>query len=91
MSEVENELVIKDLIENYSNRKYNYIHYDSPDERGIDNVLLYDKNKLEIISDRPIRNNLPDGDKTRDILSKKMKLIWKKRKEETNVTKKSNA
>ena len=45
LSEVENELVIRDLIENYSSRKYNYIHYDSPDERGIDNVLLYDKNK----------------------------------------------
>ena len=64
LSEVENEFVIKDLIDNYSNRKYDYIHYDSPDERGIDNVLLYDQNKIDIISDRPIRNNLPGGDKT---------------------------
>ena len=68
LSEVENKFVIKDLIDNYSNRKYDYIHYDSPDERGIDNVLLYDQNKIDIISDRPIRNNLPGGDKTRDVL-----------------------
>ena len=68
LSEVENEFVIKDLIDNYSNRKYDYINYDSPDERGIDNVLLYDQNKIDIISDRPIRNNLPGGDKTRDVL-----------------------
>jgi len=41
--EVENDTVLKDLIngEYLKDRKYNIIHYDSPDKRGIDVALLY--------------------------------------------------
>ena len=68
LSEVENAFVVEDLLNNYMDRKYNYIHYDSPDERGIDNALIYDKNKFKIISSRPIKNPLLNNARTRDIL-----------------------
>ena len=68
LSEVENALVLKDLNLAYEERNYKIIHFDSPDERGIDNALLYDPNYFKVITSRPIPNTLPGGDKTRDIL-----------------------
>ena len=68
LSEVENAFVIQDLLNNYMEREYSYIHYDSPDERGIDNALIYDKDKFKIITSRPIKNPLLNNDRTRDIL-----------------------
>jgi len=68
LSEVENELVLKELVQIIPNRNYNYIHYDSPDERGIDNTLIYDPIRFKVLSSKPIPNTLPGGDKTRDIL-----------------------
>ena len=68
LSEVENALVLKDLNLAYEERDYKIIHFDSPDERGIDNALLYDPNYFKVITSRPIPNTLPGGDKTRDIL-----------------------
>mgnify|MGYP001380271172 CR=1 FL=1 len=43
--EVENRKVVEDLISNEKLSKYNYgiVHYDSPDRRGIDVGLLYNK------------------------------------------------
>ena len=43
ISEVENENVIKDLVNQpvLKNRNYHYIHYDSPDRRGVDVAMLY--------------------------------------------------
>ena len=68
LSEVENALVLKELNLAYKERNYKIIHFDSPDERGIDNALLYDPNYFKVISSKPIPNTLPSGDKTRDIL-----------------------
>ena len=68
LCEVENISVLKDLNYNYKNRDYKIIHFDSPDERGIDNALLYDQNKFSIIASNAIENNLGSDDKTRDIL-----------------------
>ena len=68
LSEVENALVLKDLNLAYEERNYKIIHFDSPDERGIDNALLYDPNYFKVITSRPIPNTLTGGDKTRDIL-----------------------
>jgi predicted extracellular nuclease len=46
MCEVENEIVLKDLIKELKKNKQDYgiVWFDSPDERGIDNALLYKKN-----------------------------------------------
>ena len=68
LSEVENAIVLEDLNFAYKERNYKIIHFDSPDERGIDNALLYDPNFFKVISSKPIPNTLPGGDKTRDIL-----------------------
>jgi hypothetical protein len=43
--EVENKQVLQDLVNHQNLRKYDYgiVHFDSPDERGIDVALLYRK------------------------------------------------
>ena len=58
----------------FKEKNYKIIHYDSPDERGIDNALLYDPKKFELIYSNPIVNNLMGKDKTRDILHVKGKF-----------------
>ena len=68
LCEVENLSVLQDLNRSFAKRDYDIIHYDSPDERGIDNVLLYDKSRFKVLNSRPIRNTLNGKDKTRDIL-----------------------
>ena len=80
IAEVENELVVKDLIsaEPLRHVNYGYVHYDSPDERGIDTGLLYCKDHFEVLYSEPIAVLLyeDDGrqDTTRDILYVKGKL-----------------
>ena len=56
VAEVENELVIKDLInaDHLKSINYGYVHYDSPDERGIDTALLYHKDNFEVLYSEPI-------------------------------------
>lgn len=68
LCEVENLSVLQNLNRSFAKRDYDIIHYDSPDERGIDNVLLYDKSRFKVLNSRPIRNTLNGKDKTRDIL-----------------------
>ena len=74
LAEVENDLVLKDLIQSEELAIYNYgfVHYDSNDERGIDVALLYDKNEFNIESSETFTVYLeaPNGERdfTRDIL-----------------------
>ena len=68
LCEVENSKVLNDLNKAYKDRDYSIIHYDSPDNRGIDNALMYDKDRFSIISSRAIENRLENGGNTRDIL-----------------------
>ncbi|MFC4095919.1 endonuclease/exonuclease/phosphatase family protein [Euzebyella saccharophila] len=72
--EVENRQVVEDLIatEPLKNEAYGIVHYDSPDERGIDCALIYNKEYFKLISSEPIHLKVhqTDGsiDRTRDIL-----------------------
>lgn len=74
VAEVENKKVLNDLISQPKLQKgnYKYIHYNSPDERGIDVALLYDHNVFKVLHSEPLRINIEnlDGepDRTRDIL-----------------------
>ena len=68
LCEVENLVVLNDLNIAYLGRDYRIIHYESPDNRGIDNALLYDPDRFSIISSKPILNKLKNGGNTRDIL-----------------------
>ncbi len=67
LCEVENRFVLEEL-NNVINRNYNIIHYDSPDNRGIDVALFYDSQNIQLESSRPIKVDLPSGSPTRDIL-----------------------
>jgi len=77
VAEVENKTVLRDLIYQPAFKKeYDFIHYDSPDRRGIDVALLFNKNEFEIIHHERIPVHLSGNSHfaTRDILYVKGKL-----------------
>lgn len=73
-AEVENENVIIDLLlsKHLKDLPYDYVHFDSPDERGIDVALIYDTTIFKVMSSEtfPVIIIEEDGsrDYTRDIL-----------------------
>ena len=74
LAEVENASVIEDLIasKHLEDCKYNYVHYESLDERGIDVALIYDSDVFELINSESFSVYLVDEDGepdyTRDVL-----------------------
>ncbi|MCC6551097.1 MAG: hypothetical protein IT279_13620 [Ignavibacteriaceae bacterium] len=67
--EVENAYVVKKLSEEkLKDLKLQYVHFDSPDARGIDVALFYKLSKFKLVSKEAFPVLLPDGYKTRDIL-----------------------
>ena len=72
--EVENSKVVSDLANSSYLRKhhYGYVHHDSPDERGIDVALIYNKIAFELLASEtfPVYLEKESGarDYTRDIL-----------------------
>ncbi len=72
LCEVENEKVMDDLVK-YSPLKeyeYRYVMTDSPDERGIDVALLWQRGSFKLLSYHSIRLSFKEKDRrpTRDIL-----------------------
>lgn len=57
VSEVENQQVLEDLIHTgkLAQRNYGIVHYDSPDARGIDVGLIYDKDQFTVESSSSAR------------------------------------
>lgn len=72
--EIENATVVKDIIQRQKlNGRYDLVHYESTDERGIDNALIYDSTLFNLHSSGFIRFDLPGGGRpTRDILWAKL-------------------
>ncbi|MGD1946458.1 MAG: endonuclease [Croceivirga sp.] len=74
IAEVENDTVVEKLLQTKYLRDipYDYIHFDSPDERGIDTGLIYQKEYFEVINAETIALMITDThgkrDFTRDIL-----------------------
>ncbi len=72
LAEVENHTVLEDLIQQPSIRetKYNFVHYNSPDQRGIDCALLYDESVFTVHKSEkiPVKFEENPNLKTRDIL-----------------------
>ena len=72
LCEVENEKVLDDLTKNSPIKKagYRYIITDSPDQRGINTALLYQRDQFRIITDTAYTIEFPNNKrkKTRDIL-----------------------
>ena len=76
LCEVENELVIRDLLNTpvFRNHNYKIIHQESPDSRGIDCALLVDS-QFQIMEYDFILIDNPDANRsTRDIVYAKLKL-----------------
>ena len=80
IAEVENSEVIDVLLKTgeLKDENYDYIHFDSPDERGIDTALIYRKDHFKVITSQtvPLLVNNENGqrDFTRDILYVKGQL-----------------
>ncbi len=72
MAELESELVLEDLLktEVLDQFNYQYVHYNSPDRRGIDVGLIYDKDQLRLIYSQafPLRLASDSNFRSRDIL-----------------------
>ncbi len=71
LAEVENKWVLRELTGGtpLSRAGYRYVHYDSPDRRGIDVALLYRQDRFRVLSSRAV--SVSDSSNhffTRDIL-----------------------
>ncbi len=83
VEEVENINVLKNLIYNLTSRDYVIVHRDSPDERGIDVALIYDRSIFLIDSVAALQVELPSRYPTRNILH--VVLIHKKSQTKIHV------
>jgi endonuclease/exonuclease/phosphatase family metal-dependent hydrolase len=102
IAEVENKQVLNDLLRSnpLQETDLGFVHYDSPDERGIDTALLYDRTHFEVLHSEPIALHILNlngqRDYTRDILYVHGKLNgeaihifvnhWPSRRDGTMVT-----
>lgn len=72
LTEIENDGVLGDLIgtDRLTPGKYQFIHYDSGDERGMDVALLYRREYFRPLASQPIPLTFPFDrtDRTRDVL-----------------------
>ncbi|KOY84806.1 hypothetical protein AD998_00360 [bacterium 336/3] len=71
LCEIENKRVIEDLIAQpaLKNKNYGIVHYNSPDERGIDVGMIYKKDLFKPFAEKSCRIIFPEvKDKTRDFL-----------------------
>ena len=67
LQEIENALCVKRLCYTLRQGEYDFVHYDSPDPRGIDVALMYKKSRIDTISCRAF--SIQNSDiRTRDIL-----------------------
>lgn len=72
LCEVENRRVVEDLVRSPQIMPFNFgiIHHESPDERGIDNAMLYDARQFKPLTTSYLPINFPfaPDDFTRDII-----------------------
>lgn len=71
MCELESRQAVNDLFSAKTfEGNYDIVHYDSPDERGIDVALAYNKQKLSVLESQKVTVRLQrdTSDRTRDIL-----------------------
>ncbi|MBQ4394156.1 MAG: hypothetical protein II825_02500 [Paludibacteraceae bacterium] len=72
LQEVENAACLRKLCYTLRRGEYDFVHYESPDLRGIDVALVYKKSRIDTLNSKPIRiqntDRFPDRLQTRDIL-----------------------
>lgn len=74
VEEIEHEELLTNLIQKYIKKNnYSVAYAESPDKRGIDNGLIFNRDLFDLSLVEPLRINLSDGKITRDILYVKLK------------------
>ncbi len=74
VAEIENEKVLQDLIAQpaFKGRNYKIVHYDSPDQRGVDVGFIYNPKYFRVLTSYPLNVPLTEDNgkphPTRDIL-----------------------
>ena len=75
MCEIENAAVVQDIIDYKENSSYKMVHYESLDQRGIDNAMIYDTTTLSVVNSGIIRFDMPEpSSPSRDIVWGKFSL-----------------
>lgn len=78
LAEIENKWILKDLINTpfLQDANYDFVHYNSDDERGIDVCCIYRREYIQILEEKPIKIkfDFDKRDTTRDILYLKVLL-----------------
>ena len=64
VAEVENKRVLNDLLKQPALAQYKYVHYEGPDERGIDCALLYDSLQFQVKHSKLVYSAPFEGDTT---------------------------
>lgn len=73
-AEIENDRVLQDLIAQpeIRDRQYRFVHFESPDSRGIDVALLYNPKYFRVLKARALYTDISKsgekGGRTRDVL-----------------------
>ncbi|MGD9781717.1 MAG: endonuclease/exonuclease/phosphatase family protein [Kiritimatiellia bacterium] len=68
IEEVENEDVIRDLVDKLEGPSYGIVHVDSPDPRGIDTAMIFNRNHFSLLESHAYKVSLKWNHTTRDIL-----------------------
>lgn len=87
VAEIENESVLYDLINHpkLKSRNYKIVHYDSPDERGVDVGFIYNPKYFKVLKSQSIRVPLPPSDYIltgNEIIEKNKECIERNAKDE---------
>ena len=68
IEEVENEDVLRDLVDKLGKKSYGIVHADSPDPRGIDTALIFNRAHFSLLETHAYKVSLKWNHTTRDIL-----------------------
>jgi exonuclease III len=81
LSEISSSKVLEDLtaVEILKN-KYDFVHFNSLDERGVDTALLFDKDKVEILHTEPITFLFEIDDNQDEYIDTTRDVLWVKTK-----------
>ena len=66
LQEVENALCLKRLCYTLRPGEYDFVHYESPDPRGIDVALIYKKSRVDTLNSKPLPIPSPQGRESRE-------------------------
>ena len=68
LEEIENEDVIRDLVDKLEGKSYGIVHVDSPDPRGIDTAMIFNRDHFSLLESHAYKVSLKWNHTTRDIL-----------------------